>query len=47
MYAPTQLDKIFRTLDGLDLKYADIIAVHQNGNTAKLWKYGVWQIAYF
>lgn len=41
-YAPNQLDKIFRMLDSFDLSYADIIAVHQNGNTAKLWKYGVW-----
>lgn len=42
MYAPNQLDKIFRMLDNFDLKYADIIAVHQNGDTAKLRKYGVW-----
>ena len=42
MYAPNQLDKIFRMLERFDLKYADIIAVHQNGDTAKLWKYGVW-----
>ena len=42
MYAPNQLDKIFFQLDNFDLNYADIIAIHQNGDTAKLWKYGVW-----
>lgn len=42
MYAPNQLDKIFRMIADAKLNYADIIAVHQNGSTPKLWKNGIW-----
>jgi DNA modification methylase len=43
MVAPNRLDMIFRMIaDSIKLNYADIIAVHQNGHTAKMWKNGVW-----
>ena len=34
-------------LERFDLKYADIIAVHQNGHIAKLWKTGIWAYCKF
>jgi 16S rRNA G966 N2-methylase RsmD len=40
--APNQLDKIFAMLSDVKLNYAEIIAVHQNGSTPKMWKNGIW-----